>query len=412
MSDDGNAPATEEPPPPPHRSTVGYRGRFADGKSAVISEILVQFGGDGLRLMDLAGRELAAWPYDDIRMVEKPVAGRPVRLLNLTREMARLEIPGQEPLDILRRLAPSIEKTGMRDPAQWRRAAGWTVALGLLFGGIWWGLSSSAPLIAAMTPIEVEESIGRSTVEQVTLLFGGFRSGNELTCRGRDGLRALNAMTAHLTAVDDSPYEFKVRVLDIDIPNAFAAPGGYIVIFRGLIDLAESPDEVAGVLAHEMGHVTHQHSMTHLVRTIGFQALIVPLITGGAMAADVLSEVGQAAMQASYTRDMEEDADRVAVDLMNRAGLKAATFTDLLYRIERKFNPAPEEGDEEGVDKQDDEGANDGFFSIPDMMASHPSTPDRARMARELAAPGGEAGLDEAQWEALRSICDSRKNHN
>lgn len=409
MTDDYATPPPEDPPPP--RSTVGYRGRFADGKSAVVQEVRAQFGGDGVRIMDMAGLELESWLYDDIRLVDRPVAGRPARLLNLTREMARLEIAGQEPLDILRRLAPDIEKTGARDPAQWRRAAAWTVALGLLFGGLWWGLSISAPLIAAMTPIEVEERIGKSTVEQVSLLFGGFSGIDELTCRRRDGLRALDAMTEQLTTVDDSPYEFKIRVLDIDIPNAFAAPGGYIVIFRGLIDRAESPDEVAGVLAHEMGHVTHQHSMTHLIRAIGFQTLIVPLISGGAMAADMLSEMGQAALQASYTRELEEDADRVAVELMNRAGLKAATFTDLLYRIEQEFGSLPDEGETE-AGGPDGEAADDGSFSFPDMMATHPSTPDRARMVRELAAPGGEAGLDEAQWQALRSICDSGKTRN
>jgi Zn-dependent protease with chaperone function len=404
MTDDRATPPPQDPPP--SLSTVGYPGRYADGKSAVIREVRAQFGGEAVRIMDMAGQELENWLYDDIRLVDRPVAGRPARLLNLTQEMARLEVSGEEPLEILHRLAPDIAKTGMRDPAQWRLAAALTVALGLLFGGIWWGLSSSAPLIAAMMPVEVEERIGKSTVEQVTLLFGGFRGTDELTCRRRDGLRALDAMTEQLTAVDDSPYEFKVRVLDIDIPNAFAAPGGYIVIFRGLIDLAESPDEVAGVLAHEMGHVTHQHSTTHLIRAIGFQTLIVPLISGGAMAADVLSQMGQAALQASYTRDMEEDADRVAVALMNSAGLKAATFTDLLYRIEQKFG-ALQEKDEEGG-----EGADDGSFSIPDMMATHPSTPDRARMVRELAAPGGVSGLDAAQWQALRSICGSGKDRN
>lgn len=408
MSDDFATPPPEEPPPT--RSTVGYPGRFADGKSAVIQEVQVQFGGEGVRLMDSAGLELAVWHYDDMRLVEKVVSGRPVRLLNLTQEMARLEIAGQEPLEILHRLAPDIEKTGMRDPAQWRRAAVWTMALALLFGGVWWGLSSAAPLIAAMTPIEVEERIGKSTVEQVSLLFGGFSGIDELTCRRRDGLRALDAMTEQLTAVDDSPYDFNIRVLDIDIPNAFAAPGGYIVIFRGLIDMAESPDEVAGVLAHEMGHVTHQHSMTHLIRAIGFQTLIVPLITGGAMASDMLSEMGQAALQASYTRELEEDADRVAVELMNRAGLKAATFTDLLYRIEQEFGSLPDEDETEAGGQG--EAADDDSFSFPDMMATHPSTPDRARMVRELAAPGGEAGLDEAQWQALRSICNSRKTRN
>lgn len=403
-----DGPTTSAPDAPPPRSTIGFSGRFADGKSAVIREVWVQFGGEGARLMDTAGLELALWRYEDIRLVESPIAGRPTRLLDLTREMARLEIAGQEPLEILRRLAPDIGKTGMRDPVQWRRAAAWTMALGLLFSGIWWGLSSSAPLIAAMMPMEVEERIGKSTIEQVTLLFGGFGGSAKLTCRRRDGLRALNAMTDQLAAVDDSPYKFKVRVLNISIPNAFAAPGGYIVIFRGLIDLAETPDEVAGVLAHEMGHVTHRHSTTNLVRTIGFQALIVPLISGGAMAADVLSQIGQAALQASHTRELEEDADRSAVAMMNRAGLKAATFTDLLYRIERKFG-APSDEDKAGTDGPDEKTADDGSFSIPDMMATHPSTPDRARMARELANPGGEPGLDDAQWQALRSICDSRK---
>lgn len=408
MSDDSAAPPPDDQPPP--RSAIGYPGRYADGKTAAIHETRVQFGGDGVRIMDATGLELALWPYDDVRLVERPRAGRPFRIQNLTQETARLEITGQEPLEILRRLAPDIDRTGARDPAQWRRAATWTVALGLLFGGIWWGLSSSAPLIAAMVPVELEERIGKSTVEQVALLFSGFDGIDELTCRQRDGLRALNAMTDQLIAVDESPYKFRIRVLDIDIPNAFAAPGGYIVIFSGLIDLAESPDEVAGVLAHEMGHVTHQHAMTNLVRTIGFQALIVPLITGGAMAADVLSEMGQAALQASYTREFEEDADRVAVELMNRAGLKAASFTDLLSRIEQKFGNPPE-GDETGA--PDGGGTKqENSRSIPDMLATHPSTPDRARMVRELAAPGGEAGLDAAQWAALRSICDSLKSRN
>lgn len=394
----------ESDAPPPS----GYPGRYADGKSAVIQEVRVEFDGEGARLVDSAGQPLATWPYDDLRLVGRPAPGRPIRIQSLSRDMARLDIADHGSLPVLRRLAPDLEKTGMRDPVQWRRAAAWTVGLGLLFGGIGWGLSSSAPLIATLTPIEVEERIGKSTVEQVTLLFGGFRSSDELTCRRRDGLRALNALTEQLIAVDESPYDFKIRVLDISIPNAFAAPGGYIVVFRGLIDLAESPDEVAGVLAHEMGHVTHQHSMTHLVRSIGFQALIVPLITGGTMATDLLSEVGQAAVQASYTREMEEDADRVAVDLMNRAGLKAATFTDLLYRIERKFGGLPEEDEAE----TDGEDASDDSFSIPDMLASHPSTPDRSRMVRGLAAPGGEAGLDDTQWQALRSICDPGKGRN
>jgi predicted Zn-dependent protease len=139
--------------------------------------------------------------------------------------------------------------------------------------------------------------------------------------------------------------------------------------------------------------------------------LIVPLISGGSMAADVVSEMGQAALQASYTRELETDADRVAVELMNKAGLKAATFTDLLGRIEAEYGGKPDDGEAGAADDQDRK-AESGSFSIPDMLATHPSTPDRTDMVHELASPGGEAGLNQSQWEALRSICDTRSNRN
>jgi len=106
------------------------------------------------------------------------------------------------------------------------------------------------------------------------------------------------------------------------------------------------------------------------------------------------------AVRASYSRDAEADADRGAVELMNKAGLKAASFTDLLLRIEKRYGMG---GDE------DKEGAGGGVFAIPDMLSTHPSTPDRARLAREAAAPGGEAGLSDEQWRALKSICAMRQ---
>ena len=86
------------------------------------------------------------------------------------------------------------------------------------------------------------------------------------------------------------------------------------------------------------------------------------------------------------------------------------TITDRDFTIATIAGAIAEEEPEE--DEADGEGAADDSFSIPDMLATHPSTPDRSRMVRELAAPGGEAGLDETQWQALRSICDSRKGRN
>lgn len=404
MTDDRPTPQTSSPQPPGR-----HHGRYADGKSAEVRAVSLRFDGAGIGMLDEGGNEIAAWPYDDIRLVERPAAGRPVRLRLANDEMARLEIADHAAFEELERLAPDLRRTGARDPAQWRRAAVWTIGLVALFGGLWLAFSRSAPVIAAMMPMAMEERMGRATVEQVSLIFGGLKSAEDLTCRNEDGVRAMEKLTAQLKAVDDSPYRFDVRVLDISVPNAFAAPGGYIVFFRGLIDMAESADEVAGVLGHEIAHVTHRHVTTNMVRSIGFQAFIVPLISGGTMASDMLSGLGQQALQASYTREAEAEADLGSVELLKKAGIKPDSFPGLLRRIEAKYgdhSPADADGDGGGNDKADEE--SDGFrLSIPDMLATHPPTPDRAASVAEAAGEGGGGpGLTAEEWAALKSICE------
>lgn len=390
--------------PHPPSAPDGYTGRYADGETAAVHDVRLRLAGDGIQICDLSGGVMAVWRYDDLRFVENPGSGRPLRLKNLTRDLARLEVADHAVFGELRGLAPEISNIGTRDPVARRRVAFWIAAMFVLFGGGWFALSNSAPVIAAMMPMSMEERIGRTAIEQVTLIFGGWKKSDELTCRDEAGLRALEAMTARLKAADRSEYEFKVRVLDIPIPNAFAAPGGYIVIFDGLLELAETPDEVAGVLAHEITHVTHRHATANMVRSIGLQAFIIPLLTGGTMASDFMTGVGQMAVQASYTREAEADADMGAVELMNGAGLKAASFTDLLLRIEKTYGI----GGDENEDEQEQEESGGNVFSIPDMLSTHPSTPDRARVVREAAAPGGDAGLTDEQWDSLKSICATK----
>jgi len=385
----------------------GYAGRYADGESATVTAVRLRLGGDGIQICGPSGELITVWRYDDLRIVETPVAGRPVRVKNLAREMARLEIADHAVLGEFGQLAPDIRNIGARDPAARRRVAFWLAVMFVLFGGGWFALAHSAPVIAAMMPKSMEERMGRTAIEQVTLLFGGWKRSEELTCRDDAGERALQAMTARLKAADPSDYEFKVRVLDIPVANAFAAPGGYIVIFDGLLDLAESPDEVAGVLAHEMTHVTHRHATANMVRSIGLQAFIIPLVTGGTVTSDVMTGIGQMAVQASYTRDAEADADEGAVALLNRAGIKAASFTDLLLRVEAHYGLGGD-GPGDGGDETEERHGRDGAFSIPDMLATHPSTPDRMRRAREAAAPGGGPGLSDDEWQALKSICATR----
>lgn len=380
--------------------------RFADGKSAKILVVTLVPDESGLTILDEMGEPIASWPYDEIRLIGGQRTGQPAVLRLLSDEAARLSLDNDSFLPRLKSFAPDLMKDGVRDPYQWRRAGAWIVGLVLLFTALGFGISGSAPLVAAMLPISVEEQLGEATMEQVALIFGG---SEDNYCRGRAGRKALEAVTARLKAVDDSPYTFRVKVVDVAVPNALAAPGGYILIFRGLLDIAESPDEVTGVLGHEMAHVTRQHSMTNLVRAMGFEALIVPLISGGTVASDMLGDLGQMALNASFSREAEAEADIASVELLQRAGIRAGEFPKLLLRIEEKYGLDETDGQDEDIEKDADaESPESEEFSIFDIISSHPATAERAVAVAAAAGDGGGPSMTDEEWRALKSICDRR----
>src|SRR5690606_26348291 len=107
---------------------------------------------------------------------------------------------------------------------------------------------------------------------------------------------------------------FTVSVADDPQVNAFAAPGGRIVLLEGLLREAESPDEIAGVLAHEIGHVTERHPTAAALRLLGIQALLTGIFGDGSLAS-AAAGAGGLLVALSYSRDDERTADRLAAEL-------------------------------------------------------------------------------------------------
>lgn len=152
-------------------------------------------------------------------------------------------------------------------------------------------------------------------------------------------------------------------------PNAFALPDGTIVLTDELVALTDDDEAILGVLAHEIGHVDHKHSLRQLYRAAGASALIM-LIAGdlGSGTEDLLVQ-GSALLSLSYSRDAELEADRFSVALMHRAGhdpMAISRFFELLR------------------DKLED-------TDTRDFLSTHPATPERIeetkRLARELGQP-------------------------
>jgi len=171
-------------------------------------------------------------------------------------------------------------------------------------------------------------------------------------------------------------------VLATPVPNAFALPGGRVYLFEGLLKKAESPDEIAGVLAHEFGHLRHRDNIRELLHNSG-SSFLIGLLFGDITGSSVVIFASRSLLTASYSRDAEQNADSFAIDMMHRLGRSPKPLGDLLFRV---------------TGKEADKG-----FSI---LASHPLTEDRLqRMKDEDRPPSGPPLLTAVEWQSLKSIC-------
>lgn len=143
-----------------------------------------------------------------------------------------------------------------------------------------------------------------------------------------------------LAAVSDRrELVYTVRIINKDEVNAFALPGGFIYVFKGLIDAAESDDEIAGVIAHEMGHVTAKHAIKRMQAQYGYNlAMILAAASqSGHMAQGV--NLAYASIITGHSRQDEFEADRLAVRYMERAGYDpyaVTSFLEKLYEVNAK----------------------------------------------------------------------------
>ena len=186
-----------------------------------------------------------------------------------------------------------------------------------------------------------------------------------------------------MIAAAGSPFQVTVRVIPRKTVNAFAAPGGQVVLFSGLIEKAESPEEVAGVMAHEIAHATERHPMQSMLRAAGVFLLAALLVGDTSTLGAFASEGAKVLLVLSYSRDTEREADRIGMELLNRAGIRGDGLVHFFARLQEEAK---------GKDR------------LPVLFASHPMHAERVERLK-LLATGTQAALSPKQWRALRGIC-------
>jgi predicted Zn-dependent protease len=359
-----------------------FRGTFTDGHSAMQHAARILLGASALAILDVRNTRLAEWPYRQLRLVEEVYAGRPARL-KVAGGDARLVVRDPAFLAALASHARHLRGHNMQHSRALPRALTWGAATLATLVGLYFGLPLFAEPIAAVVPLAWEERMGRSVMSQAKALFGG----DIKECTAPDGRAALEGLTARLGRTIDSRYTFRVQVVDSPIVNAFAAPGGYVVIFRGLIAKAQSADEVAGVLAHEMGHVIERHSTEGLIRQIGMRVLVGAMIGDASGIGSTAADVGTQLASLSYGRAAEREADRVGLMMLNAADIRGTGLANFFQRLAGKDG--------------------DGDSRLFRYFATHPPSSERAREVASRAAGIGEA-MNAPDWRALQAICSVR----
>jgi Zn-dependent protease with chaperone function len=258
--------------------------------------------------------------------------------------------------------------------------AGVIALLGLL-GVFWFSGGYLLDIMASLVPHRVTEPIGRTFVRS----FGG-----GTVCTNQDGQAALNRLLLRLRPSNGYVEPIEVTVIDSDIVNAFALPGGHIVIFSGLIDQARSPDELAGVLGHEITHVQLRHPTKALIRAIGVVGLLQALSGGtpGQLAGEALV-MGQ-------SRNAERAADAGALTLLDHAGISPVGLANFFKRLMARQDKEPKTRPDQVLD------------TLGGFLATHPGHAERLSAIEAAAQNAGKTtpAMPDEDWDALNQICD------
>lgn len=240
----------------------------------------------------------------------------------------------------------------------------------LLLSGCSTNRATGEQSFTAFMSEEEEARIGAEEHPKMLQAFGGTYDDAALETY----VRAIGRKLVAQSELPDADFQF--FVLNDDTVNAFALPGGYVYVSRGLIALCEDEAELAGVIGHEIGHVTARHSAQRhssaQATNIGLTAVgILGSILGAPSGLNnVVSFGAQAALQ-SYSRSQELEADRLGARYMSRAGYSPAALTDFFAKLDMQNGI---EADKAGKSKNN--------YSV---MSTHPRTSDRIEQARTLA---------------------------
>ncbi len=205
--------------------------------------------------------------------------------------------------------------------------------LTLIFGGIWAvftfiPFSFDSPEL--QLSLDKEEKLGEMIVKELV-----FEDKSVIVVSNPELDSAMNIISKKLIQqLGTTNYEYKIIVIENEMINAFTLPGGNIFVYTGLIKFSEHPEELAAVLAHEIGHVEKRHVVSKLIKELGL-SIMLSVLTGGD---NVLTrEIGRTALASVFDRKQEEEADMFALELLEKSKINPKIMATFFRRLNDKL---------------------------------------------------------------------------
>ncbi|WP_164118363.1 M48 family metallopeptidase [Sphingorhabdus sp. Alg239-R122] len=371
-----------------------YTTWFYDGRSAVRRHVVIDTAGGQFHLVESGHLH---GPFAFSRLVYSGQQGDAHVYKHDEIDGWRMGLEGDIPV-ALESVLPSQNRYGSWvDRLGLGRAA---LVFGLLSAGAMAIILAAPQWLAPLVPTSAEKKLGDALVGD----FGG------RFCNTEAGQAALAKLSSGL---DKDVSDLDIEVANIDMVNAVALPGGKIILFNGLLDNAESADEVAGVLAHEMGHVRKRHVMQSLIRQMGLSVLM------GGFDGNIGGTLN-GLLSMGYSRSAESEADRHAIQALQRADispLATAGFFERLANMESMDSvespqtgdsdqPETEKSSQTGSAASDTESFNEAE-TLLGYLSSHPLSKSRKTAFEKSHVKDREytPALTQDEWDALREMC-------
>lgn len=353
-----------------------FNARFFDGIQIQPYDAVVVIDANGLTITPPNKKPRIFWPAKTLQIMERPLGGRSAVIASTSMEGARLIVSDQAIYQSIFMLVPSknIKLSQVHHP--WRKVGILSLVCVAISLFILWGIPKSAPYIAKTIPFSWDDSLGQFVIKTI--------ANDRAECISPEGRAALNKIMTRLTQNIALEHPFDIRVIKFgkDEVNAFAVPGYHIVIMSGFLQFAENPDELGGVLAHEMGHALQHHPTTSVIRQLTLKAFMLAAF-GSSM--DFASQI----INLGHSRQDELKADEIAVALLGQANISTQPFIHFFEKIKKSHG--------------------DPQLSLPllQYISTHPALQERIDKIKTTPSQKGTPPiLNPTEWRALKDICN------